>query len=100
VESIDIREAPAEIKRSSFTYVQFCGGNLSLGPPQHATRAHRRTFSKPHENGFLNLLGGVYQDGIIEVLRKGGQFGDTFFEGRGDEYLKRGAERANIRLTC
>jgi hypothetical protein len=31
-------------------------------------------------------------NGIIEVLRKGGQFGDAFFEGRGEEtqeYLKR-----------
>jgi hypothetical protein len=43
-------------------------------------------------------LGGVYQDGIIEVLRKGGQFGDTFFEGRGDEYLKRGAERGEHKV--
>jgi hypothetical protein len=80
--------------KAVFLHVQFFGGSLSLGPPQHAARAHRRTFSKTHEKGFQNFKGEFSKlwDGIIEVLRKGGQFGDTFFEGRGEEmqeYLKR-----------
>lgn len=77
---------------------------MSLGPPQHATRAHRRTFSKPHGNSFLNLKEEFTRlwNGIIEVLQEGVQFGDTFFEGRGDAgvFKAREPKGANIRLTA
>jgi hypothetical protein len=48
------------------------------------------------QGGFFRLW-----SGINEVLWKGGQFGDTFFEGRGDAgvFKAREPKGANVRLT-